>query len=57
MPVERVAGVQLGKTPEEIEDEESEEDWQRSFKVEHPSLAALMAEWLGRPTFEEEHRR
>ena len=43
--------------PEEIEDEESDEDWQRSFKVEHPSLAALMAQWLGRPTFEEEHPR
>ena len=43
--------------PEEIEDEESDEDWQRSFKVEHPSLAALMTQWLGRPTFEEEHPR
>jgi hypothetical protein len=39
--------------PEEIEDEESDEDWQRSFRVEHPSLAALMAEWLGEPTAEE----
>jgi hypothetical protein len=43
--------------PEEIEDEDSDEDWRRSFKVEHPSLAVLMAEWLGRPTFEEEHPR
>ena len=43
--------------PEEIEDEDSEEDWQRSFKVEHPNLAALMAEWLERPTFDEEQRR
>jgi hypothetical protein len=43
--------------PEEIEDEDNDEDWQRSFKVEHPSLAALMANWLGRPTFEEEHPR
>lgn len=43
--------------PEEIDDEDSDEDWQRSFKVEHPSLAVLMADWLGRPTFEEEHPR
>ena len=43
--------------PEEIEDEDSDEDWQRSFKVEHPSLAVLMAEWLERPTFDDEHRR
>lgn len=41
--------------PEEIEDEDSDEDWRRSFKVEHPSLAALMAEWLGRPTFQDEN--
>jgi hypothetical protein len=37
--------------PEEIEDEDSDEDWQRSFKPEHPSLAALMADWLERPSF------
>jgi len=42
--------------PEEIEDEDSDEDWQRSFKPEHPGLAALMADWLGRPTFDEEHQ-
>ena len=42
--------------PEEIENEDSDEDWQRSFNVEHPSLAALMAEWLGEPTFEEHSR-
>src|SRR4030095_11056862 len=46
------SGEMVAWDPEEIEDEDSEEDWQRSFKVEHPSLAALMAEWLGRPTFE-----
>jgi len=42
--------------PEEIEDEDSDEDWQRSFKVEHPGLAALMAEWLGERTVEEQMR-
>jgi hypothetical protein len=43
--------------PEEIEDEDSDDDWQRSFKVEHPSLSVLMAEWLGRPTFDEQNPR
>ena len=43
--------------PEEIEDEESDEDWQRSFKPEAPSLAALLESWLARPTFHEEHGR
>jgi hypothetical protein len=51
------SGEMVAWDPEEIEDEDSDEDWQRSFKVEHPSLAALLAEWLGRPTFEEEHPR
>lgn len=41
--------------PEEIEDEASEADWQRSFKADHPDLAALMEHWLGAPTFEEQH--
>ena len=41
--------------PEEIEDEESDEDWQRSFKREQSSLAELMEQWLNRPTFTEEH--
>jgi hypothetical protein len=41
--------------PEEIEDEESEEDWQRSFKREQSSLAELMEQWLGKRTFTEEH--
>lgn len=43
--------------PEEIEDEESDEDWQRSFKVEHPSLAALLQDWLGEETVEEMMQR
>jgi hypothetical protein len=43
--------------PEEIEDEDSDEDWQRSFKVEHPSLAALMEQWLGAETVEEMMQR
>ena len=43
--------------PEEIEDEDSDEDWQRSFKAGHPSLAALMADWLGEPTVEEVMQR
>jgi len=49
------SGEIIAWDPEEIEDEDSADDWQRSFKVEHPSLAALMAEWLERPTFDEEH--
>lgn len=51
------SGEMVAWDPEEIEDEDSDEDWQRSFKAEHPSLAALMADWLGRPTFEQEHPR
>lgn len=43
--------------PEELEDEDSVEDWRRSFKVEHPSLASLMTNWVESPTFEEEQRR
>lgn len=39
--------------PEEIEDEDSDADWQRSFKVEHPSLTTLMEQWLGERTVEE----
>jgi SMI1/KNR4 family protein SUKH-1 len=42
--------------PEEIEDEDSDEDWRRSFKREQSSLAALMSEWLESSTFGEEHR-
>ncbi len=48
------SGEMVAWDPEEIEDEDSDEDWQRSFKAEHPSLAALMAEWLGEPTIEEQ---
>jgi SMI1/KNR4 family protein SUKH-1 len=48
------SGEMVAWDPEEIEDEDSDEDWQRSFKVEHPSLAALMAEWLGKRTAEEQ---
>jgi hypothetical protein len=51
------SGQMVAWDPEEIEDEESDEDWQRSFKVEHPSLSVLMAEWLERPTFDEEQAR
>jgi hypothetical protein len=43
--------------PEEIEDEERDEDWQRSFIPQQASLAALMDEWLGAPTLEEESTR
>jgi len=50
------SGQMVAWDPEEIEDEDSDEDWRRSFKVEHPSLAVLMAEWIGRPTFDEEQR-
>ena len=49
-------GAMVAWDPEEIEDEDSEEDWARSFKRESPSLIALMSDWLQKPTFEEEHR-
>jgi len=39
--------------PEEIEDEESNEDWQRSFKWESAGLSALMDAWLESPVFGE----
>lgn len=51
------SGQMIAWDPEEIEDEDSDEDWQRSSKVEHSSLAELMAEWLERPTFDEHHPR
>jgi hypothetical protein len=47
------SGEMVAWDPEEIEDEDSDEDWQRSFKVEHPSLAAMLGEWLGAPTMDE----
>jgi len=50
-------GEVIGWDPEEIEDEESEADWQRSFKREHASLAELMEHWLAEPTFEEQAAR
>jgi hypothetical protein len=42
--------------PEEIEDELDDADWQRSFKLEHASLEALMRVWVTTPTFEEAGR-
>lgn len=43
--------------PEEIEDEESEEDWQRSFRADSHSLSEAMEQWLGRPTMNEDTER
>ena len=40
--------------PEEIEDEESDADWQRSFIRRQASLGELLEQWLGAPSFEEE---
>lgn len=51
------SGEMVAWDPEEIEDEDSDEDWQRSFKVEHPNLAARMQEWLGEETVEEMMKR
>ena len=48
-------GTMVAWDPEEIEDEDSDSDWARSFKPESPSLIALMSDWLETPTFEEEH--
>ena len=50
------SGAMVAWDPEEIEDEDSDADWERSFKPEAPSLIDFMRNWLGRPTFEEEHR-
>ena len=50
------SGGMVAWDPEEIEDEDSEADWQRAFKPEQASLGDLMAEWLDRPTFGEERR-
>jgi hypothetical protein len=47
-------GGMMAWDPEEIEDDESDADWKRSFKAEAPSLAALMDKWLGAPTLEED---
>ena len=51
------SGEMVAWDPEEIEDEDSDEDWLRSFKVEHPSLAARMQDWLGEETVEEMMQR
>ena len=48
------SGEMIAWDPEEIEDEDSDEDWQRSFKTEHPNLAMRMSEWLGERTVEEQ---
>lgn len=47
-------GEMIAWDPEEIEDEDSDEDWQRSFKPDHPGLGAMLEQWLGEPTFEEQ---
>ena len=47
------SGEMVAWDPEEIEDEDSEADWQRSFKPDHPSLAVMLEQWLGEPTVEE----
>ena len=55
--IDMESGEIVAWDPEEIEDEESDEDWKRSFKVEHPNLAALMQDWLGAETIEEMMQR
>jgi hypothetical protein len=47
------SGAVVAWDPEEIEDEDSDEDWRRSFKPEHASLADAMADWLEQPGFGE----
>lgn len=47
------SGAIVAWDPEEIEDEDSDADWRRSFKPEAQSLSALMQAWLGEPTLEE----
>lgn len=39
--------------PEEIENEESEEDWANSFRVAFRTLGEAMEQWLDKPTFED----
>jgi hypothetical protein len=51
--IDMESGAIVAWDPEEIEDEDSEADWQRSFKSEEESLAALMEKWLGEPTLEQ----
>lgn len=50
-------GEMVAWDPEEIEDEDSDADWQRSFKPDHPSLALMMQDWLGTETVEEMMQR
>jgi hypothetical protein len=50
------SGEMVAWDPEEIEDEDSDADWRRSFKPDHPSLAAMLQHWLGEPTVEESMR-
>jgi hypothetical protein len=54
--IDLATGEIVAWDPEEIEDEDSDEDWQRSFKLEHPNLAALMSHWLGERTVDEQVR-
>jgi len=49
------SGAVVAWDPEELEDEVSDEDWQRCFKPEASSLIELMAKWVDRSTFEDEH--
>lgn len=49
------SGAIVAWDPEELEDEDSDEDWQRCFKTEASSLIELMANWVDRSTFEDEH--
>lgn len=48
------SGAIVAWDPEEIDDEESEEDWLRSFRQEYASLGDCMEAWLASPTFEEQ---
>ena len=50
------SGAIIAWDPEEIEVEDSDADWERSFKPEAPGLIDSMRKWLERPTFEEEQR-
>lgn len=48
------SGAVIAYDPEEIEDWESEEDWQSCFKREYASLADCMDGWLESPVFSEQ---
>jgi len=49
--VDLETGAIVAWDPEEIENEDSEADWQRSFKPEQPDLAELMRGWIASPAF------